>query len=95
MNNTQLVANDMAPLPVSFENTVKLYLSSWRNFKQAEKALAEEAQHPDNFTSRGALTKRGIRVIRKLFAMGIEDSDIADLMDMNQSSVFRRRQEHH
>jgi DNA-binding NarL/FixJ family response regulator len=93
MNNAQLAANGMAPLPASIDTALKLYSDTWTAYQSAEKMLEAEGQHPDNFNGRGQLTQRGARLIRKLFAHGLKDSDIADLMDMDQSSVFRRRKE--
>lgn len=93
MNNAQLAANGMAPVSSSFSAILDVYSNSWKTYQSAEKALSAEAQHEDNFNGRGQLTERGVRIIRRLFTHGLLDTDIADLMDMDQSSVYRRRQE--
>lgn len=93
MNNAQLAANGMAPLPQGFDHAVRVYKTSWDAFQAARQLLESEGQHEDNFNGRGALTERGVRIIRKFFTMGINDADISDIMDMDRSAVFRRRQE--
>lgn len=93
MNNAQLAANGMAPLPQGFDHAVRLYKASWETFQAARAFMESEGDHPDNKDARGALTERGVRIMRKFFTMGISDADISDIMDMDRSAVFRRRQE--